>query len=105
MRRDSRLLRIRLSLTFIAAGLTPAIPAAAQTPTRSVCQTDPAFATLDFWVGEWNVFAGEQQVGHEPDRKGPLLLRDHRELATRSSNSFSSRVAGSAAEPYSIRPG
>ncbi len=27
------------------------------------CMENPAFETLDFWVGEWDVFAGDTQVG------------------------------------------
>lgn len=27
------------------------------------CAEDPAFATLDFWIGEWDVLAGGQEVG------------------------------------------
>lgn len=27
------------------------------------CRENPAFETLDFWVGEWDVFAGDSRVG------------------------------------------
>lgn len=36
------------------AGAAPAIPSCAETP---------AFSALDFWVGEWDVFAGGREVG------------------------------------------
>jgi hypothetical protein len=50
---------------------TPATPpAAAPTPTPTppaipphLCQTDPAFHKLDFWVGRWDVFAEGQKDG------------------------------------------
>jgi len=50
-------------VTALIAALVATQAANAQTPGRSVCETDPVFRTLDFWVGEWDVFAGEQQVG------------------------------------------
>lgn len=32
-------------------------------PTISSCSETDLFKKLDFWVGEWNVFAGDRQVG------------------------------------------
>ena len=41
-----------------------ALPAAASTaPAAVTCASNPAFARLDFWVGEWEVFVGPQKVG------------------------------------------
>lgn len=50
------------SLLMVIAGLTAdADRVAAQTP--EPCSADPAYAQLDFWVGEWTVWANGQQVG------------------------------------------
>lgn len=46
-------------LLLVAAVVAVSPPAAAQAP----CGDSPGFERLDFWVGEWNVFVGEQQVG------------------------------------------
>lgn len=43
---------------LLTAGLTLAAPARGQG-----CAGDTAFETLDFWVGEWEVFVGAQRVG------------------------------------------
>lgn len=46
----------RLALVAVFA---LANPLTGQTP----CAETPGFDRLDFWVGEWDVFAGDQQVG------------------------------------------
>lgn len=43
---------------FLLATVSPVASVHAQT-----CIGIDGFETLDFWVGEWNVFVGEQQVG------------------------------------------
>jgi len=32
-------------------------------PPPPACEGDPAFAILDFWLGDWDVFIGDQKVG------------------------------------------
>ncbi len=39
------------------------LPAALPAQQPGPCAGDSSYATLDFWVGEWNVFAGDQLVG------------------------------------------
>lgn len=39
-----------------------ALPTALQA--QQTCADDPTYAVLDFWVGEWDVMAGDRQVGH-----------------------------------------
>jgi len=39
------------------------IPGAAQRPQVPACTSRPVFGWLDFWVGEWRVLVGGQQVG------------------------------------------
>lgn len=51
--------RLRLAATIL---LTAHAAAQAQAPAAS-CGSLPAFARLDFWVGEWDVFVGTQKVG------------------------------------------
>jgi hypothetical protein len=54
----SRLAFVTAVLLAPTAGITRG---RAQSAPR--CEDDPTFQMLDFWVGEWNVFVGEQQVG------------------------------------------
>lgn len=37
----------------------------AKTDEAPACRDDPAFAQLDFWVGDWEVFVGDQKVGDD----------------------------------------
>lgn len=55
------MLSIRTAGTFLVLIAAPfATPGLfAQSP----CPDDPDYAVLDFWVGEWDVMVGEQQVG------------------------------------------
>ena len=47
----------------VAMLLLPALAAGQeQDPPR--CDDEPNYSLLDFWVGEWNVFAGDELVGH-----------------------------------------
>lgn len=41
----------------------PAAPLDAQTASPESCAENDAFSVLDFWVGEWTVHVGGQQVG------------------------------------------
>jgi len=45
-------------LMLVLSGI--AVPAAAQSPS---CRDLPAYHQLDFWIGEWKVLVGGQQVG------------------------------------------
>lgn len=44
---------------LLLGGLT--LPCQAQAPTG--CQGDSTYAMLDFWLGRWNVYVGDTQVG------------------------------------------
>ena len=46
-----------------------AAPAATQEPPPRACGAVPGFSTLDFWVGEWDVLVGEEQVGENTIEK------------------------------------
>lgn len=50
----------RISILLIACSLVPATLAAQPAPS---CAGTPAFSKLDFWVGQWDVFVGDRQVG------------------------------------------
>lgn len=52
-------LRCRVIGSLCALLVAAVAPVSAQIP----CAGTPGFDRLDFWVGEWNVFTGEQQVG------------------------------------------
>ena len=54
-------LTIRAAQWATAALLVTAVPAVAQT--GSGCADDPVYHTLDFWVGDWDVFVGDTLVG------------------------------------------
>lgn len=49
-----------VALTLLAI---PTAPISATAQTAPACADDPAYATLDFWVGEWTVWVEDQQVG------------------------------------------
>lgn len=49
-----------LNTTMLVSAVCVA-PVSAQS--AASCADDPTFHTLDFWVGQWDVFVGEQQVG------------------------------------------
>lgn len=51
------LLLLSLSVTAAPADEPPPPPTPA-------CEGDPAFAMLDFWLGDWDVFVDDQKVGH-----------------------------------------
>jgi hypothetical protein len=52
---------------FAAAGVAllalSTVTASASAQATPACADDPAYATLDFWVGHWTVWMGDQQVG------------------------------------------
>ena len=61
-----------VTLFLLAALAVPAAlvsPVAAQSPQPPACADRPAFGWLDFWVGDWKVMVGEQQVGTNRIRK------------------------------------
>ena len=39
-------------------------PASAQDDAKPRCDELPSYHLLDFWVGDWNVYVGDEQVGH-----------------------------------------
>ena len=43
--------------------LSLALPAAAHGQQGAGCRGDSTYAALDFWLGEWDVFVGDRQVG------------------------------------------
>lgn len=53
---------------FAVFGLATVRPLAAQ-ETPPSCLSTPALGWLDFWVGDWRVFAGGQEVGSNRIRK------------------------------------
>lgn len=57
-RRRPLLLSLALGIVLLLA----ALPAPAQAP-PAPCSEDPGFHELDFWLGEWRVLVGEQEVG------------------------------------------
>jgi hypothetical protein len=62
---SGRRLCARLPRRLLAGLLLSALaaPAAAWTSQATSCAQRPEFAWLDFWIGDWRVFVGEQQVG------------------------------------------
>jgi len=50
-------IRIFVSLLFCCS------TAAAQDQTPKLCADMPVYSLLDFWVGEWDVYSGEEKVG------------------------------------------
>ncbi len=54
-------------------------PARVQAQTAGGCAADSAFSLLDFWVGEWDVFTGDQLAGTDRVEKilsGCALIRE-----------------------------
>jgi len=49
----------RICLLMLLCLLAPV--ARAQEPQS--CESDPAYKTLDFWLGDWDVFVGDKKVG------------------------------------------
>jgi hypothetical protein len=49
---------------ILAAILLVPTLAASQSETPPRCADEPIYSALDFWVGEWNVFIGDEKVGH-----------------------------------------
>jgi hypothetical protein len=49
-----------LAAVLLALG---ARPVTTQQPEPPACADVPGFSTLDFWVGEWDVFVGDEKVG------------------------------------------
>lgn len=62
------------------AGVVAAALLSLSTPARGqACADDPAYAALDFWVGDWDVRAGGQRVGENRIEKilGGCALLEH----------------------------
>ena len=72
-------------LVLLLALATPA-RAAAQTTSQppADCSTDPAFHVLDFWLGDWRVTVGNQEVGHDRVERilGGCAIMEHWRGAT-----------------------
>lgn len=49
------------SLAMLLSALSFSEPLTAQL--SPVCEDEPRFSLLDFWVGEWEVYIGDQRVG------------------------------------------
>jgi len=66
-------------LCFVVA-VCAAIPGAgvAQQPATG-CSDEPGFSELDFWVGDWTVYIGDQQVGTDRVEKilGGCAVAEH----------------------------
>ncbi len=65
----------------ILAGFALAITAitahAQDAPAPHPCESEPGYQAFDFWVGEWDVYAGDQKVGENiisREEGGCLLL-------------------------------
>jgi hypothetical protein len=52
-----------------AAALLAVLPLGSGAAEPSDCAADPAFALLDFWVGDWEVWAGSERAGRDRVRK------------------------------------
>lgn len=53
---------LTLFLVLVAIGTAPAAGEADPDPEKP-CRRDPAFAELNFWLGDWQVWAGDRLVG------------------------------------------
>lgn len=51
------------SAALLAALVWP-VTGAAQSAPQPTCVDTPVYELLDFWLGEWDVFVGDEQVGH-----------------------------------------
>ena len=48
---------------FVLLLLSLALPTVARSQQGAGCAADSTYSALDFWLGEWDVFEGDQQVG------------------------------------------
>jgi hypothetical protein len=62
------MIRLILNIFTVVMILGAATPSLAQeqaaepaTPPESICETDEHFRDFDFWVGEWNVYANDEE--------------------------------------------
>jgi hypothetical protein len=53
----------RLRYWYLLLVLGAALPTAVQAQMGAGCQRDSTYAALDFWLGQWDVFVGDQLVG------------------------------------------
>ncbi|MEO1246806.1 MAG: hypothetical protein AAFX56_14085 [Pseudomonadota bacterium] len=67
-----------LAATFVAGSLCASIASASEGP-ASYCDSSPVFAQFDFWIGHWDVYAGERLVGQNTISKdaGGCVIREH----------------------------
>ena len=54
---------MRTAFTALLILVMAAALVRADEPPPPPCAGDPAFALLDFWLGDWDVFIGDRQVG------------------------------------------
>ena len=62
--------------------LSLALPTVARSQQGAGCAADSTYSALDFWLGEWDVFEGDQQVGTNritPVLKGCAVLEEWRD--------------------------
>jgi hypothetical protein len=53
----------RLRYWHLLLVLGSAVPATVQAQMGAGCQSDSTYAALDFWLGQWDVYVGDQLVG------------------------------------------
>jgi hypothetical protein len=53
----------RLRYCSLVLILSAALPAMGQAQQGAGCRTDSTYAALDFWLGQWDVYVGDQLVG------------------------------------------
>lgn len=61
--RFSRLSGLPLPISALCLMLVILVGAPAAQDEIPPCESDPAFSWLDFWLGDWDVYVGEKQVG------------------------------------------
>jgi hypothetical protein len=54
---------LRQVFFVILAVIASAVPAAAQQPAAKACADDGAYGLLDFWLGDWVVYSGDDIAG------------------------------------------
>jgi hypothetical protein len=60
-------MRILLLLLAILSVAQAQQPSTMQIPETHACQKDPAYHRLDFWLGEWEVFAKDDKGAQQKD--------------------------------------
>jgi hypothetical protein len=63
------MLKVIPGLAIVILLGAPSSPTLAARPQAPSCESQPEFAQLDFWVGNWDVFVGDQRVGEDHIQK------------------------------------